>query len=792
MKKEDEIVLAGLLHDVGKIVRRAGYSFKKHQEAGADFLLEYNFSKQVIDSAKYHHDNKDLSQNLKVENAEKDSFAYIVYFADNIASGIDRRLIEDGGNNGIYNEKCALKSIYNLLNNNNQIQYCNNVTVDKVSKLNYPTNIESIITTSDYKKLVEELKEFFYNADIENLEVNLVLELFEKIASYVPSCTALNDTNDISLYDHLKLTAGLSLCLYKYLECKGITDYKETIKKHEQKFKNEKVYMLASIDISGIQKFIYSIPSENALKQLRARSIYIDFLLENLCTEIYETLNLNKTILLYGGGGQAYFILPNTEDVKQKFNEVIYNQNQWLIKNFREKLYVNSAYVECSSNDLLNDPSKVKTNIFGELYKTLQNNLDTNKMKRYTYNQVLELNKLHQDKRECIVCGMVNLKDNDRCSLCNSLTNLGNYITSQNKYIFTTKNIVKDNLNIKLFSNIYNNKYLQLADVDDEENIINSDIIDKKKINFFNSEEGCENFQLANYYARENFQLKTFEDFERDSTGINRLAFFRADVDDLGEIFKNGFKRGEDFKYQTLSRFATLSRSLTRFFKMYINELCTNKQFITCKLFNKDDKENRNLTVIYSGGDDISVVGSYDSVIEFAVDFYNSFKTYTNSTIKISCGIGLYKSGYPVSKMAFETGDLLKKSKSEEGKNSITLFEDSGKYTFKWEDFIYNDSKINDETNVLSRLKFIQKYFSIKQNNAIFGKTFIYRVIECLRNGKSGMVKLAYTLARLLDNNVNEMDKKFMNSIYESSKDDKKRKAYITALTLYVYSIREN
>ena len=545
-------------------------------------------------------------------------------------------------------------------------------------------------------------------------------------------------------------------------------------------------------------KFIYSIPSENALKQLRARSIYIDFICENLCEEIINTLDLNKTVLLYNGGGHAYFILPNTEETKQKFDEVIREQNEWLLSNFREKLYVSSGYVECSSLDLLNkdmdsqqkDFSKI--NVFQKLYEELYDKTKTNNIRRYTFNQIRELNSLsHQGKQECSVCGM-SIKSNTRCEFCNSLTMLGDRITSKNGYILATENLVKDNLNIKLYSKVYGNKYLQISDIEDEEDIVQSNIISKKKINFINSgNDDFENFQLANYYARnENFELKTFEDFEKESIGINRLAFFRADIDDLGKAFKEGFKRGEDYKYQTLSRFATLSRSLSRFFKMYINDFCTDKKFMLCHSFNRD-KEKRDLTVIYSGGDDISVVGSYDEIIEFASDIYVTFKKYCSSTLTISAGIGLYKSSYPVSKMAFETGNLLKRSKKEVGKDSITLFNDTGEYTFKWKDFIYTNSK--DEENVLSRLEFVKGYFTRKGNLKEYGgKSFIYKIIECLRKGRSGIVKLAYTLGRLLSGNDNEQDKAFVDSIYNSSKDYKKRKAYIMALTLYVYSIREN
>lgn len=93
--------IGALLHDIGKIVRRAGKGGKnRHSKAGSDYLenrelLDKEKYREVYDMIKYHHNeeiNEKLKQNDKLDDS---SLAYLVYEADNIASGVDRVKYED-------------------------------------------------------------------------------------------------------------------------------------------------------------------------------------------------------------------------------------------------------------------------------------------------------------------------------------------------------------------------------------------------------------------------------------------------------------------------------------------------------------------------------------------------------------------------------------------------------------------------------------------------------------------------------------------------------------------------
>ena len=75
--------------------------------------------------------------------------------------------------------------------------------------------------------------------------------------SYVPSSTGQGQLGDVSLYDHVKITAALAGCIYAWAEERGITDYKALLFDNGEEFYGEKVFRLYSVDMSGIQDFIY-------------------------------------------------------------------------------------------------------------------------------------------------------------------------------------------------------------------------------------------------------------------------------------------------------------------------------------------------------------------------------------------------------------------------------------------------------------------------------------------------------------------------------------------------------
>ena len=100
--------------------------------------------------------------------------------------------------------------------------------------------------------------------------------------------------------------------------------------------------------------------------------------------------------------------------------------------------------------------------------------------------------------------------------------------------------------------------------------------------------------------------------------GVKRLAVCRADVDNLGKAFISGFEKPdavtdeEKYRFVTLSRTATFSRLMSVFFRYYINLILKEK--------------NYRLNIVYSGGDDVFLIGNWSDVINVAVGLRNAFK----------------------------------------------------------------------------------------------------------------------------------------------------------------------
>ena len=114
--KAVKLVIGALLHDIGKVIYRSGDG-RNHSISGYDFLKEEIGieDKEILDAVRYHH-----GKLLSKADILKDSNAYIVYIADNIAAASDRRegMEEDYG----FEPTMPLSSVFNILNENKYIK----------------------------------------------------------------------------------------------------------------------------------------------------------------------------------------------------------------------------------------------------------------------------------------------------------------------------------------------------------------------------------------------------------------------------------------------------------------------------------------------------------------------------------------------------------------------------------------------------------------------------------------------------------------------------------------------
>ena len=756
MKKEKiDLFYGALLHDIGKVIQRATGERKKHALVGADWFDEIANNQVISDQIRYH------MANYQSDKLGNDHLAYITYIADNIASGVDRRQSneesDEGASDKIWDTYTNQADIFNVFGAQTDKRYFKPTVLNLKSEPNFASATYKPFSKGDYAAIATRIKNELAEFEFNQAQIDSLLNLFEATLSFVPSSTNTKEIADISLAEHSRLTAAFALAIYDYLEDKGRHNYKEDLFTKASAFYEEEAFLLASFDLSGIQDFIYNIATSGAAKQLKARSLYLDFMSEYIADSLLDKLGLNRANLLYVGGGHAYFVLANTEKTVETLIQFEKDFNQFLLANFQTRLYVAFGWGSFAAKDIMSELNSPES--YRQVYQKASRMISEKKISRYDYQTLMLLNRGGKSsERECEIChsveNLVSYHDQKVCDICRGLYQFSKEITHDH-FIITEneglpigpnaclKGIAFEKLSQEAFSRVYVKNDYKAGTV--------------KATHVFVGDYQCD--EIYNYAALSK---------NENGLGIKRLAVVRLDVDDLGAAFMAGFSQQGNGQYSTLSRSATFSRSMSLFFKVYINQFANDKK----------------LSIIYAGGDDVFAIGSWQDIIAFTVELRQNFIKWTNGKLTLSAGIGLFADKTPISLMAHQTGELEEAAKGNE-KDSISLF--SSDYTFKFDQFITN---VYDD-----KLEQIRYFFNHQDER---GKNFIYKLIELLRNhDRMNMARLAYYLTRL-EELTRETDrdkfKTFKNLFYSwyTNKDDKDRKEAELALLLYVYEIRKD
>lgn len=76
------VTIAGLLHDIGKVLHRgANADGRAHSISGWELIKKYTTNQEILDGIRFHH-----HQDIERSGLASDSLAYVIYLADNIAS----------------------------------------------------------------------------------------------------------------------------------------------------------------------------------------------------------------------------------------------------------------------------------------------------------------------------------------------------------------------------------------------------------------------------------------------------------------------------------------------------------------------------------------------------------------------------------------------------------------------------------------------------------------------------------------------------------------------------------
>ncbi|MBP3655950.1 MAG: type III-A CRISPR-associated protein Cas10/Csm1 [Clostridia bacterium] len=759
----------GLLHDVGKLVFRAGEDGRDHSASGYSWLsahLPDASWRPVLDCVRWHHAGA-----LRQSGAEKDSPAYIICAADHIAAAADRR--EEEGNSPRFDRTLPLRSVFTHLCGLHDQLALEPALHD--GRLRLPGN-PAPVPAARYGELLRALARGLGDASNDENRVASLLALLEGCASNVPASTYTGESPDVSLYDHLKITAAVGACISEYLLDRGVTDYRAYLFDREMAFREEKAFLMYSADLSGIQKFIYTVAARGAQRSLRSRSFFLELLMEHYVDELLSACGLSRANLIYSGGGHCYILLPNTKNTRERAREVRMRVNDWLIDQFGVRLYMAHGWHPCSANDLTNMPAENAP--YKAVFSGVSSAIGRNKLQRYSARQIMRLNAVQGDLdgRECTVCGSTDVLREDRCPWCARFEAISRLIQDESRAVYYVTADASAGYDLPL-PVPGGEVYLSVIDEASARQRLKTDgaarRIYTKNLALAGMQSGTR-LDICDYHAS-----NQNEELARASAGIKRLAVCRMDVDNLGHAFVAGFEREnagsltERYRYVTLLRTAALSRQLSLFFKRYMGEVLARGEALQ-------------VSVVYSGGDDVFLLGAWDHVLRAAVRIRRQFHAFTGGALTLSGGIGLFNASYPVRVAADETAELEQRAKSEPGKDAVSLFDPLQPHTYSWQVF---DDQVMGE-----KLKLLQEFFLGQDER---GMAFLYQMTSLLREAehdKLNLARYAYLLARLQPSRHSAafgLYNAFSRQMYAWACQEKDRRQLITAIYLYVYMNRK-
>ncbi len=569
----------------------------------------------------------------------------------------------------------------------------------------------------EYKKLWEQFEEEVHHLPTGSFSAlaTSLLSLLRKYTWCIPSSTI--DQPDVSLYDHLKTTAALAVCLFDSLE------EHPPLPSHIDGLKMEEAerFSLIGGDFSGIQNFIYQITSKAAAKTLKGRSFYLQLIQDMVIEKIKMIYAVEDAHVLFASGGRFYLLVPNLQERWNRVVSTIDKVNKEMLERFDGMLYLAVGKVDFAAPALFKGYQTLVDRVQASIEKEKSHRFARHLGSDIDFFEPGELKGLTADD-VCKVTGVDLYPDEELIPPEKRNRATGNVWKEEGSISKVAEDQIR--LGMKLRNARWLVRYKRSAKKEEFEPLEGG-----ISYRFFNREElrpewieGADRITAINdvdgflkparhtdpfgyefqFYGAawtptdEEGSVLEFEDIACDER-VNALGLIRMDVDNLGIAFREGFvQEGENRNIASISRVTTLSSRIEWFFSGYLNHLLTTRfqpggsQLVIQPDGNSSEGYDyrRHLYPVYAGGDDLFLVTRWDLAPMLAGQIYQDFREFTNHNPKmtISCGIAVIQPRTPVHKGANEAGYAESRSKSLAPvgkKNAITFLN----YTCDWDDF---------------------------------------------------------------------------------------------------------
>ncbi|GAB4533112.1 MAG: type III-A CRISPR-associated protein Cas10/Csm1 [Anaerolineales bacterium] len=695
----DRIALAGLLHDIGKFAQRGTAQVGRSwdDETRKEFKYQHalhtwhfiekhvpkDFSVSVL--AAYHHRPKNADQ-MRIR------------LADQLSAG-ER---DSGQGRDDSDRKAHPKQLHPIFtqvklaegahpNPNGLYLPLKPLALER--EVIFPA--EKPLGTDDWQAYENMWAAFCKEAEgLKSLPLEAYLEamqaLLQRYTWCVPSAY-FNAIPDVSLYDHSRMTAALAVCLSDFDDDK-IEALNRDWQAGRGELWDEPVALLVGGDISGVQDFIYTISSKGAAKALRGRSFYLQLLTEAVLRFVLRELGLPYTNVIYSGGGHFFLLAPLS--AQEKLSAIQAAISRKLLTHHGTALYLalGSAAVPLSGFQL---------GAFPQHWDAMHKDLQAAKSRRYTelgaamHALVFSVPADGGGDKHCAVCGADDVrlskwKEESEaeaqmiCSQCRSyVEKLGadlpkavglhwHWIEPQDTARSTFAAALKA-FGIEI----------RLVKKDDKIEAAPGDTLwafDDPKNGWPQGSETTARWlrYTVNQIPVDGNQPVTFDKLqEKCKSGFKRLGVVRMDVDNLGDVFKEGLGNKA-----TLSRLSALSSAMSLYFEGWVKRIIA-----------RDGREAL-VYAVYAGGDDVFLLGPWDVMPDVALDIANEFGNYTGDHpgLHISGGMAFIGGKYPVYQAAEDAGEAEGLAKARKIEKDGKVIEEKNAFAFlntawRWDAF---------------------------------------------------------------------------------------------------------
>lgn len=418
----------------------------------------------------------------------------------------------------------------------------------------------------------------------------------------------------------------------------------DTLKSRLQTAAAAEEYLLVSGKVSGIQSFIYTITSKGAAKTLQGKSFYVKLLLDALIERILADLDLGRHTLIYNSGGCFFMLIPSDRVTATYLNEVRQQMQEGLRERFGLELsvYVSHTRVRADLENL--------SQAWQQLY-------DLHEQQKFA-----PLSDLMATQYDTLFAPHFRSSDPSI-----DFARLGSQLRRSNCLVVTDHRC-DDSSEVFQLNPGEVGIWFRLADY---EQIQQDQTLSESCLRMVLLNPDTDSYAPlfeAEYYGgnrnpANNGQMLSFEELVEPSGELSRLGILRMDVDHLGSTFARVHTLSS--VSDTLATLGALSSSLDWFFKGYINTL--HRAF------------PRTLSIVYSGGDDLFVVGRWCDVVTFGEQLHEAFARYTRGRLTLSAGVAVVPVKYPIAQGADESGRQEACAKGfchgTQQKNALSLFD---------------------------------------------------------------------------------------------------------------------